>query len=123
MFCYPGGCDQVGPVWQVSDTQQGSKFQMYLSSPSNATVIAPYNVTVVADAPYDKAYPWQWDATVTPEGHVSPFLFLGLILCTKHLHMNIWCAFLFISHPPAFWLLLRASALTILPSARYPRLL
>ncbi|CAL8463194.1 g2728 [Coccomyxa elongata] len=62
---------EVGPVWQVSDTQQGSKFQMYLSSPANNTFTAPYNVTLVADAPYENAYPWQWDATVTPEGHLT----------------------------------------------------
>ncbi|BDA44582.1 probable mannan endo-1,4-beta-mannosidase 1 at N-terminal half [Coccomyxa sp. Obi] len=62
---------EVGPVWEASDTQLGSKFQMYLSSPANNTFTAPYNVTLVAAAPYEIAYPWEWDATVTPEGHLT----------------------------------------------------
>lgn len=62
-------------MWQASGTQQGSKFQMYLSSPGNNTITAPYTVTLTAPAPYDAAYPWEWQATIAPEGHVSiPYL-------------------------------------------------
>ncbi|CAL8463203.1 g2737 [Coccomyxa elongata] len=62
---------EVGPVWQASGTQQGSKFQMYLSCPGNNTIAAPYTVTLAAPAPYDAAYPWEWQATITPEGHLT----------------------------------------------------
>ncbi|CAL8463202.1 g2736 [Coccomyxa elongata] len=62
---------EVGPIWPAGGTQQGSKFQMYLSSPANNTFTAPYNVTLEAPAPYDTAYPWEWQAIITPEGHLS----------------------------------------------------
>jgi hypothetical protein len=63
---------QVGPVWPAGGTQQGTKMQMYLSSPANNTIIAPYTVTLTAPAPFSAAYPWEWQATITPEGYVRP---------------------------------------------------
>ncbi|EIE21346.1 glycoside hydrolase [Coccomyxa subellipsoidea C-169] len=58
----------VGPVWPAGGTQQGTKMQIYLSSPANNTIVAPYTVTLTSPAPYSAAYPWEWQATITPEG-------------------------------------------------------
>lgn len=62
----------MGPVWPAGGTQQGTKIQMYLSSPANNTIVAPYTVTLTAPAPFSAAYPWEWQATITPEGYVRP---------------------------------------------------
>ncbi len=69
---------QVGAVWPAAGTQQGTEMQIYLSSPADNTIVAPYTVTLTSPAPYSAAYPWEWQATITPEGVSPPWFPCGL---------------------------------------------
>lgn len=63
-------CAQVGPVWNVSSSQFGAKFQIYVSAQANQSFTAPYTVTLSGPVAYSSVQPWGWNAAITPEGQV-----------------------------------------------------
>jgi hypothetical protein len=60
----------VGPIWNVSSTEQIAKFQILLSAQQNEEIPAPYNVTLAAPAAYLGVHSWEWDAYLAPNGEV-----------------------------------------------------